>query len=188
LGLGPLSYTSVFGDGPNGSASVSGNGSTFELAIGGTIAPGIALAGVLGGVTVTSSFNGGPFRSSTIMTPGASGTVHATGDAAASLFEIGILLDWFPNPSKGLHFGGSLGIGGTGVRNQADGSTYGGFGGTASLFGGYDFWIGPSWSSGIGLVAWGATPREEMKDSSGNDTGYRLTPLSIGLQLSLLYY
>jgi hypothetical protein len=135
---------------------------------------------------VTGAFHGGPFANSTISTSG--GTVSATGDATATEFEIGAQLDWFPDPMKGLHFGGSLGLGGVSVTNQADGSKMAGLGGAATIFGGYDFWIGPSWSLGIGAVAWGGTPREQMKDNNNNDTPYRLTPLSIGLQASILYY
>jgi hypothetical protein len=168
---------------------VSGLGAGFSFAIGGTVAPGIALAGVFGGTQVTGTFHGGPFSNATVMTSGSSAAaVSATSNASAGEVELGAQLDWFPNPSKGLHFGGSIGVGGVSVTNQIDGSMMTGVGGAASLFGGYNFWIGPSWSLGLGAVAMGATPREQMNDKNRNDTNYRLTPLSFGLELSLLYY
>jgi len=184
-----FAYSSVFGDGPNGSASVSGLGSLASLAIGGTLAPGIVLAGTLGGGTTTHKFQGGPFANATIA--GGSGPpamVQASGDGSASLFEVGVLLDWFPDPTKGLHLGGSVGLGGAAITNQADGSKMAGIGAAGALFFGQDWWIGTGWSLGVEGVATGATPREQIKDSSGTDTGYRLTPLALGVEISLLYY
>jgi hypothetical protein len=184
-----FAYTSVFGSGPNGSASVSGTGSLFSLAIGGTLAPGIVLAGVLAGTTGTSTFHGGPFANATITgAAGSTGPIAASDNAGASSFDVGLLLDWFPDPAKGLHVGGSVGLGGVALTNQADGSFISGLGLGAGLFGGYDFWVGPAWSLGLALVASGVVPPAHLADSNRNDTGYRMTPLAMGLEVSILYY
>jgi hypothetical protein len=187
---GVVTYAWVFGDGPYGPASISDIGGTNgSLAIGGTIAPGLVLAGHLGTNTVAGHFNGGPFTNANItsaMRPGVS--TAASSGAGVSLFELGVLLDWFPNPSRGLHFGASVGLGGLSLENFADGSTFGAVGAAASVFGGYDFWVGRAWSLGLDLAVRGVAPGLELADSSGADSGYRVTPMTIALEWSVLYY
>jgi hypothetical protein len=182
-----LGYISVSGEGPLGSASVSGLASIGGLAIGGTVAPGLALAGTIQGATVTGTFNGGPFASATIVPNGSGAAISASTDASAVAGVLGLLVDWYPNPAGGWHTGASVGLGVTGVTNNADGSRLGGIGLGGSVFGGYDWWLGPSWSLGLMVVGDGVG-KAAMNDSNGHDTGYRLMPLSIGVTASLLYY
>jgi hypothetical protein len=73
------------------------------------------------------------------------------------------------------------------VTTLADNTAMVGLGFGASVFGGYDWWIGRDWSLGLMLVAAGAN-RISLSDSNRNDTGYRLMPLSIGVATSVLYY
>jgi hypothetical protein len=180
-------YQSVSGDGPFGSASVSGIESIGGLAIGGTIAKGVALAGTIWAATTTATFNGGPFSGATIAPSGRGPTAAASGDATASLAELALLVDWYPDPAGGWHAGGSAGVGATGVTTQADGSRMGSLVAAGSVFGGYDFWVGRSWSLGLALILAGASSAT-LNDTNGNSTGYRMMPLSIGLQTSILYY
>ena len=56
-----------------------------------------------------------------------------------------------------------------------------------SLFGGYEWSIGPGWSLGLQEILLGAT-KSSLQDTSQNDTGYRMMPLSIGVQTLLLAY
>jgi hypothetical protein len=83
-------------------SSVSDIGGTNgSLAIGGTIAPGLALAGHLGTNTVGGHFNGGPFTHANItsaMRPGVS--TAASSGAGVSLFELGVLLDWIGRATR----------------------------------------------------------------------------------------
>jgi hypothetical protein len=99
--------------------------------------------------------------------------------ATAGFGEIGVLVDYYPKPTDGWHFGaiaaaGLINLTDSGLHDAAAGS----FAGT--LFGGYDFWIGPEWSLGLLLTFSGATTGT-LKDTDGNEIGYRLNRLSAGL-------
>jgi hypothetical protein len=190
--LGGIGYASFWGDGPVGSASISGLESSGGVAIGGAIAPGFAIAGTIWGDTVNGTFQGSPFAGATISGPaGSQGAAPvmtaASTNASAALGEIGFLVDWHPQPTGGWHAGASVGLGFVGITNEADGSRWGGVALAGSLFGGYDWWLGRSWSLGLMLVG-DAGSKATLNDSNRNDTGYRLTPASLSLMTSLLYY
>ncbi len=180
----------VFGHGPNGSASIAGFGSTSTFAIGGTITRGLALVGWIEGGTTSGTFNGGPQVTATTTHVVNGQTVTTTGGlsghASANTFLLGVALDWYPNPDDGWHAGGALGLGGASVTDDAN-NTSSGVSAAASLFGGYQWWLGPSWSLGLSVVLTGA-PTLKMSDSNQDDTGYRLAPLAVSLQSLLLYY
>ncbi|MDP9152553.1 MAG: hypothetical protein M3O36_21720 [Myxococcota bacterium] len=183
-------YVGVRGDGPNGSAGLSGVGSTVNLAIGGSLVPGLALAGVFQAGTLTNAtFDGGPVV--TVTSPGLGGTrppanSRLTGHAAASTFLLGVQVDWFPVPQGGWHVGGSLGLGGATVTDDAF-ESLGGAGVAGSLFGGHQWGLGSDWSLGVSGFLMGGS-NVKMLDKDRNDTGYRLTPVSVGVQWALLYY
>jgi hypothetical protein len=185
-----MSYFWISGDGPYGPASISDIGGPLGgFAIGGTIAPGLALAGHLGTSNGGGHFDGGPFTNATVTTPmrpGSSASASAT--AGMTMFELGLLVDWFPNPSGGLNFGGSFGLGELWVVNAADRSGLSGAGAAWSVSGGYAFWVGHYWSLGLDLVVRGLAPQLHLYDSSGADSGYRLTPVMIAGEWSVLYY
>lgn len=181
----------VRGDGPTGSASISGLGSTSSLAIGGSPVPGLAVAFVIRSATRSgSTFVGGPQLTATTTTvvQGQSTQTTSTleGHASAGLFLLGGQVDWYPVATGGWHVGASLGLGGAGVTDDAANAMAGGSV-AASLFGGHQWWLGPSWSLGIAGVIIGA-PRLTMTDSNQQDTGYRFMPLSVGIESELLYY
>jgi hypothetical protein len=181
---------SVSGDGPNGSASLSGLGSSTGVALGGTPARGLAIAGVLRWVSKSGTFSGGPLVTATTTREvnGVMTTSQSTlsGRAQAASFLLGVQADWFPRPEDGWHVGAGLGLGGTTVADDA-GGTNSGIGLSGSVFGGYQWWIGPRWSMGLQAVVLGA-PRLKLSDSNGADTGYRMTPWSFGIEGTILYY
>lgn len=185
-----VSYFWITGTGPYGSASVSNvGGPVGEFAIGGTLAPGLALAGHVATSNGGGHFNGGPFMNATVTTamqPGSS--TPASSSAGMTLYDLGLLVDWFPNPAGGFHIGGALGLGNLTMSNSADGSSFGGEGVAWSVFGGYAFWLGRSWSLGVDLAVRGIAPQVDLTDSSGADSGYRMTPVMIGSEWSVLYY
>ncbi len=187
-GIGVLS---AWGSGPLGSASISGFASGGALAIGGTIAPGLVLGGVVREWSTTGTFNGGPVVTGTTTTYFANGMATPshptlTGNTHVASFEFGAFLDWYPNPEKGWHAGASLGLGGmTLIDDAGTRSVSGAVGG--SLFGGYQWWLGPAWSLGIAGVVSSATAGR-FDDSNHDDTGYKLTPLGIGIEADLLFY
>jgi hypothetical protein len=173
------------GTGPHGRVASVGGGGSSTLAIGGSIARGWVLAGVLHGATITSTLDGGPFEDATVTSDGE--TTSASDKVAASVSHVGLLVDWYPDPSKGWHVGASAGLGSTALIHQADDSTMTGPSAAGTVFGGYDWSIGRDWSLGVGLVASGNTSAK-MLDSDEDDTGYRVKSFSIGVEGSILYF
>jgi hypothetical protein len=187
---GGVAVLSAWGSGPSGSASMTGVGSESDVAIGGTVAPGLVIGAVARTWSISGTFKGGPAISATAtyFTNGQPSTSRFTlsGNASASTVELGAFLDWYPNPESGWHLGGSLGLGGMSVTDDA-GTSSDSAGLAVSLYGGYQWWLGPAWSLGLVGVASGGT-MSSFEDGNQNDTGYRLMPLGIGLASKLLYY
>jgi hypothetical protein len=183
IGMG---YARFAGKGPSGSASVTGLGSTSIIAIGGAVAPGLVVAGTIQGTTASGKFKGGPFATSSITSDGEE--LAATKSATAALSQIGAMLDWYPSATNGAHLGFSVGLGATSVVNQIDNSTYSGMSGAGTLLAGYDWPISRAWALGLALVATGSTKTSLKHAKTGHDAGYDLTPFSIGLSMSILYF
>jgi hypothetical protein len=173
LGLG-LADTSVWGRGPYGNASISGIGIALSAAFGGPIARGLVLGGALRITDGVGEFTGGP--------------PDATANAGASLAQIlGVFVDWYPAPADGWHVGSQVGLGVTGISDsQMRDSSAVAFAG--SIFGGYDWWIGPQWSLGV-LMSLSTASSEKLADNSTKvDTGYTFTPLAFGLEATILWH
>lgn len=192
LGFGSgFGYMSAWGDGPTGSASVSGLGYTGSVAIGGTIANGLVLGGGIRAWATSGTFNGGPAVTVTTTTRSANGDVamdthDRSGKTSVGAVEFGALVDWYPDPQAGWHAGASVGIGGIALTDDA-GRDSTSVSLAASLFGGYQWWLGPAWSLGLAGVMSGAG-RSGLTDTNQNATGYRMMPLAIGIESLLLYY
>jgi hypothetical protein len=164
-------YGWLSGSGPYGSASVSGSSAALLLAIGGTPAKGLVVAGTVMGQGADGDLAGTP--------PGSSRSVTTV----APIF--GVLVDWYPAPEGGWHVGGSLGLGGVGLTDASSNSN--GYSLGVAILGGYDWWIGPQWS--LGLMAVAATAgAADLKDGNGSDTGYRFTPITIAIEGSIVFH
>lgn len=61
---------------------------------------------------------------------------------------VGVVVDLYPDPTKGLHIAGTVGSGNADVDVRDGESTDQGLG--LALGAGYDFWIGEQWSAGAG--------------------------------------
>jgi hypothetical protein len=172
LSLG-LAYTSAWGSGPLGNASISGAGVGLSASFGGTIARGLVLGGGLRIADGVGRFTGGP--------------PDAPGNATASVGQLlGVFVDWFPVPTEGWHVGSQLGLGVTTVTDSSlKESSALAFAG--SIFGGYDWWIGPQWSLGL-LMSLSTASSEAMTDGGGNQTGYVLTPIAFAIEGSILWH
>lgn len=72
--------------------------------------------------------------------------IEITQKHSASYTVIGLLLDVYPDPTKGFHAMGTFGIGMANVNPRNGEDTNTGFGLVAGA--GYDFWIGEQWSMG----------------------------------------
>lgn len=183
-----VGFMTLRGDGANGKASVSGMSSTSIIAIGGSVAPGLVLAGTLQSTQVGGDFKGGPFEQATITaTPGAADKIPATKKATAALSQIGALLDWYPGTS-GAHVGLGAGLGMMALINQADESAYYGTGVAGTVLVGYDWSIAPTWALGLALVANGSTKATLKHAKTGNESSYRMMPFSVGINASILYF
>jgi len=174
------------GSGPKGDASFSGLGSHSLLAIGGGIARGLVLAGTVQASSISTTFDGGPFVGETVTSNGKSLTASSKADASASL--LGLLVDWYPDPSDGWHVGLSAGLGVTSVKNHADDSTLSGTSAAGSIFGGYDWAIGPQWSIGLALVASDSLASSLKYSTDQSDSVYRLKSYFVGISGSFLYF
>lgn len=182
-----LGWLSVYGEGPRGTASISRLGASSALSIGGTLRPGLVLAGTLRVATVTGTFSGGPFENATVMSNDGRTTSSASPYADGDLLSVGGLVDLFPDPLGGWHVGAAFGVGGTVVTVRATDGNMGAGAFTGSLFAGYDGRLTRTLSFGAMIVSSAAT-RATMHDTADNDTGYRLGAAAIGLETSLLYY
>jgi hypothetical protein len=184
------SFLTLRGHGPSGaSASLTDSGAGGSIAIGGAIMPGLVLAGTLQGTAFNADFKGGPFADATVTANGK--TVPASHDASGGFGMLGVLVDWYPQPTGNWHAGFSTGVGAVALTNSADGSNLTGVNFAGSVFGGYDWSLGRNWSLGLQLVASGGTRakmKEDFDSDDAIDTGYRLTPFSLGVQASLLYF
>ena len=181
-----IGYVGITGNGPLGGASIKDLGSTSVITIGASIGRGVVLAGTLQAMSASATFKGGPFEGKTIVLSDRSVSASSKADAAFS--QIGLLLDWFPNPAAGWHVGASGGVGTISIVNRADESTLYGFGFTGTLFGGYDWQIAKTWSFGLSMVASGITTSTIKYSDDAADTGYRLHGLSLGVSGSILYF
>lgn len=190
LTTGP-SVLTLNGHGPYGSASLTNGGAGGMIAIGGAVTPGFVLAGLVGGSAFNARFKGGPFEDATVSSKGKTST--ASDRASGGFGMVGMLVDWYPEPTGGWHAGAATGLGVTVLTNQADDRDFAGVNLAGSVFGGYDWALGRKWSLGLQLVVSGGTRTKMMEEDhtekhDTHDTGYRLTPFSIGVQASLLYF
>jgi hypothetical protein len=184
--LTAVGYGSLSGDGPTGSARISGFGSGSLIGIGGSIMKGLVLAGALESTQVSGTFKGGPFAGATFT---ANGQVLGVSEkASGSLSGIGVLVDYYPMQTEGLHVGLSAGVGFAAVMNQADDSILTGKSATGTLLVGYDWPISPNWALGLTLMAMGSTAAKLKYQDADGDSGYKLSSFFLGLSGSLLYF
>jgi len=161
IGLG-AGYAAFSGEGPSGHSSVTDSAFGLFLGLGGTILPGLVLGAALTSATTNrSTLKGAPAQGPT--------------QVDATQIVLGFLLDWYPNPTGGWHAGALLGLGGPTLSN--DSIDWSGAVVAGSVFGGYDWWIGPQWSLGASLAV-SVTPSTTLEDS-GRDTGLQLGSSSI---------
>jgi hypothetical protein len=128
------------------------------------------VAAAISGIASAGTFSGGP-----------------VGTNALALARLGVLVDWYPVPRDGWHLGGIWAIGIMTWAVDANGSALSAAAPSASILGGYDWWISPQWSQGILLAVSASTPAT-MKDANGSDSGYTIGALAFVLQWSALYH
>lgn len=183
-GFGPT-FLTLRGHNPTGgTASLTGLGNGSFLAVGGGIAHGLSLAGTLQGASIDADFKGGPFAHATVTADGAIN--DASRNALANTGMLGVLVDWYPKPSGGFHTGVAAGLGVLRLTNMAGRDDFLGADFAYGVFGGYDWRLARNVSLGLQLAVNSGTQMKLKNDQT--DTGYELTPLSVGVQASLLCF
>jgi hypothetical protein len=184
--LTSVGFASLSGDGPTGSARISGLGSGGIIAIGGSLTKGLVLAANLQNSAVSGKFTGGPFPDATFSANGQ--TLDVSEKANGTVAGMGVLVDWYPMQNEGLHVGLGGGASFVSVVNQADNSTLFGTSAMGTVLVGYDWAISANWALGLTLVASSSTKAKLKYQDADSDSGYRLSAYSMGLSASILYF
>lgn len=183
-GLFTTGYVGMSGTGPSGKPSIDGFGGGSVIAIGGSIAEGLVLAGTLQASQTAGKFKGGPYQGATFTS--GEDQFDVSQDATAAFSQIGALIDWYPTQS-GFHVGLSGGFNSMGVKLNAGGDMLVGTGTSGTLILGYDWPVSRTIAMGISLVG-SATSRIELKYDGEHNSGYELSGRSIGIAGSFLYF
>jgi hypothetical protein len=176
LGLGGGRASISTDEGISKNYELGGAGVAGNLWLGGTPWSGIAIGGLLSWQQMSD------------------GDVKAEGDRTDEGMEgrlamLGVFIDAFPDPQRGLHFGGSLAL--TGINTSADNQALeeqdvdnydaGGLGGSAWV--GYMGFVGPEWSLGGMLqLSYGFTRKEE------EDLTRQASAGALSISFSALYH
>ncbi len=151
--------------------SFAGGGAAGDLWIGGTPTPGLAMGGALAflGAASTTRRVDGDSRS---------------GDVSSTMGLLGFFVDGFPDPERGFHFGGSLGLASdrTTVKNS-DRDQFNGGGVGLGAWLGYDMWVSPQWSLGGMLRFMGSLTRENREN-----VNYQTSLGGASLSFTALYH
>lgn len=151
--------------------SFAGGGATADLWIGGTPSTGLAMGGAL---CLLST------KSTTRRVDGES----RSGDVSGVMGLVGFFVDGFPDPERGFHFGGSLGL--ASARTTVKGMTqdeFNGGGGGLGAWLGYDMWISPQWSLGGLVRVMGSLTRENR-----DNVKYQTSIGGASLSFTALYH
>jgi hypothetical protein len=145
LGGGYMTETSKFGGGMyQGQVTAAGGGLGLELAIGGALVPGFILAGSI----AVSNVNNATLYNDSRSDAATNQAFRSAHDPQLTM--LAALLDVYPNPSDGFHFGGALGFASLRIRGEynPDSSTM-----TAGLgiapHVGYEWWVSNYWGLGV---------------------------------------
>ena len=131
--------------GASGEVNARGGGVALEIALGGTVAPGLVIGGGIYSVSI-----GRTTWETNIENSFSDGNEITGGEGAMSM--LGVILDFYPNPRGGFHIQGGLGIGALALEKDPDsdfpGEDWEGGGGGLMFGAGYEFWVSDQWSLG----------------------------------------
>lgn len=152
-----------------GEAVASGFGEAMSFAIGGAIAQKLMLAFDVGGNQVRPSTS----------------SPEVTG---VSFYHVLGLLDWYPNPYRGLHFelGGGVSVVDYSARTLGGrlDSAHGGNGFAWHLGAGWEGWIGEQWSLGALLRLDGTQANDSRLDETGGSVTISVIAPSLLIMLT----
>jgi hypothetical protein len=134
-------------DSLEGEVKARGSGAALEIALGGTVAPGLVIGGGIYSVSLretTWEANAARRYSED------GGNTIEGGEGGISV--LGVMLDFYPSPRGGFHLQGALGLGALQLNDDSKtrfpGEDWEGGGGGLMLGAGYEFWIADQWSLG----------------------------------------
>ena len=168
LGLGSAlvsSDTKSIGD-----YSFSGGVGASDLWIGGTPTPGLAMGAAISVLGLNSSRRTVDDR-------------RVSGDVTGGSGLLGYFVDVFPEPERGFHFGGALGIASGSAKVKDGPREFEGGGLGLEAWGGYDFWVGPQWSLGGMARLLGSVTRDKK-----DDVNYESSLGALTLSFTALYH
>jgi hypothetical protein len=140
LGLG-FAFGTTKPEESSADADVSGFGIPSELAIGGTLAPGLVI--------------GGGAYNMFVPAPKYKIADQDVDGGGIQLGSLGPFVDYYLDPKGGIHFGGALLFASAAVAEKDSIPKASGFGFGAALMGGYEIFVGEQWSIGVvGRVAY----------------------------------
>ena len=154
------------------SLSMKGGTVSSEIALGGTVAPGLVVGGGIYSMIVPSPK----------YTPDGGTEVDV---GAHHIAGFGPMLDWYFDPTKGGHLQAGLLLASGVVSAKNDNPSAKGFGGGLMIGGGYEFWIADQWS--IGPLARIAFYRIGMK-TDDTDVKYTLGMVNIAVLFGATYH
>lgn len=151
--------------------SFSGGGAAVDVWLGGTPLPGLALGG---GLSVSSA------KSTTRRIADESHSGDVSGDAEL----IGFFIDGFPDPERGFHVGGMVGLASSHTKiKDSSKDDFSGAGGGLGAWLGYDMWVGEQWSLGGMLRFTGTLARDEH-----DGVKYQTSQGGVALSFTALYH
>ena len=162
--------TTLGGDG----IDLSGLGLATEFVLGGTAAPGLVVGGGTFGTVV-------PTMTYAMRVNGVK--LEKDGGGATALGFVGPFVDYYPNPSKGLHVQGAVGLTTSSITFPSELSASGT--GVGAMVGvGYEWWVGEQWSAGVlGRLT---TTSPSLKDDDGDEWDSSFT--TFGVLASFTYH
>ncbi len=150
--------------------SFGGGGAAADLWVGGTPTPGLAMGGALTGLGVSST------------TRRVNGDSQS-GDVTGSMGLLGFFVDGFPDPERGLHFGGELGLASARAQVKDSAAKFEGGGVGLGAWLGYDMWVSSQWSLGGLVRVTGSLTRE-----NSDDVNYQTSLGGASLSFTALYH
>jgi hypothetical protein len=147
------------------SYTVAGGGLALDLMVGGTPSTGLALGGALS----LQSFGHG-------------------GGSTSGLGLLGVFVDGFPMPNRGLHVGGMLGLGASRTRRPGGVDELRGGGLGMAAWAGGDFWVADEWSMGGLLRLSGALTRDGSNGAGPAAFDLESSSYALAFLFSVLYH
>jgi hypothetical protein len=169
--------TSSSVEGLGAEQGVHGATAGLDVLIGGTPGPGLVIGGgvFLSGYIDPASTSKGP----------AFTNLAKGGENGSGLIMIGPIIDVFPNPYGGLHFGGTVAVAASSLKGFDDKNSIGpGLG----FWVGYMGWMSSEWSAGGLLKFQGAWTRRQAEDEAGTRLDVSDTNSNVQLMFSATYH